>query len=152
MSKKLAVAALSLAMVVASHHSALAQDVDEFEPQVDTSADLDVDGIEPGVDTSAVDTTQATATVGERDSVPATGRPTNASTVDSIQLNASQITGNQELPQVLYIVPWKNSDLGDLVGRPVNTLLDEVLAPADREVLKRQIAYYEDLNPETDGD
>ena len=47
---------------------------------------------------------------------------------------------------MLYIVPWKSSDLGDLVGRPVNTLLDEVLAPADREVFIRQVRYYEDLH------
>ena len=38
------------------------------------------------------------------------------------------------MPKVLYIVPWKKSDLGDLVGRPVNTLLDEVLEPVDPEV------------------
>ena len=27
------------------------------------------------------------------------------------------ITGNSELPKVMYIVPWKHSDLGDLVGQ-----------------------------------
>ena len=33
----------------------------------------------------------------------------------------------------------------DLVGRPVNTLLDEVLAPVDPEVFERQLEYYETL-------
>ena len=47
---------------------------------------------------------------------------------------------------MLYIVPWKRSDLGDLVGRPVNTLLDEVLAPVDPEVFERQLSYYETLH------
>jgi hypothetical protein len=47
---------------------------------------------------------------------------------------------------VLYIVPWKRSDLGDLVGRPVNTLLDEVLAPVDPEVFERHLSYYESLH------
>jgi hypothetical protein len=46
---------------------------------------------------------------------------------------------------VLYIVPWKQSDLGDLVGRPVNTLLDEVLAPLDPAVFERRLDYYETL-------
>ena len=46
---------------------------------------------------------------------------------------------------MLYIVPWKKSDLGDLVGRPVNTLLDEVLAPVDPEVFERHLKYYETL-------
>jgi hypothetical protein len=50
------------------------------------------------------------------------------------------------LPKVLYIVPWKKSDLGDLVGRPVNTLLDEVLAPVDPAVFERHLSYYESLH------
>jgi hypothetical protein len=50
---------------------------------------------------------------------------------------------------VLYIVPWKRSDLGDLVGRPVNTLLDDVLAPVDPEVFERQLNYYESLYGES---
>jgi hypothetical protein len=43
-------------------------------------------------------------------------------------------------------VPWKKSDLGDLVGRPVNTLLDEVLAPVDPAVFERHLSYYESLH------
>ena len=34
---------------------------------------------------------------------------------DHLQLDTTDITGNQELPKVLYIVPWKRSDLGDLL-------------------------------------
>ena len=60
-------------------------------------------------------------------------------------MGRTEITGNQELPKVLYIVPWQKSDPGDLMGRPVNTLLDEVLAPIDREEFVRQVEYYGDL-------
>jgi hypothetical protein len=67
---------------------------------------------------------------------------------DNLQLDSTQITGNRELPKVLYIVPWKRSDLGDLVGKPVNSLLDEVLAPVDRDVFKRQNRYYDALKPD----
>ena len=63
-----------------------------------------------------------------------------------MDLGTTSITGNQELPKVLYIVPWKKSDLGDLVGRPVNTLLDEVLAPIDPDVFQRNLEYYETLH------
>ena len=66
--------------------------------------------------------------------------------LDSLDLGTTSITGNAELPKVLYIVPWKKSDLGDLVGRPVNTLLDEVLAPVDPEVFERHLSYYETLH------
>ena len=65
--------------------------------------------------------------------------------MDSRDLGTTSITGNAELPKVLYIVPWKKSDLGDLVGRPVNTLLDEVLAPVDPAVFERHLSYYDSL-------
>ena len=67
---------------------------------------------------------------------------------DRLELDTTQITGNRELPKVLYIVPWKRSDLGDLVGKPVNSLLDEVLAPVDRDVFKRENRYYDALKPD----
>lgn len=65
--------------------------------------------------------------------------------MDRVELDASQITGNRELPRVLYIVPWKRSDLGDLTGKPVNSLLDEVLAPVDRDVFRRETRYFDAL-------
>jgi hypothetical protein len=68
---------------------------------------------------------------------------------DRLELEATQITGNRELPRVLYVVPWKRSDLGDLAGRPANSLLDEVLAPVDRDVFRRQNRYYQALKPDS---
>jgi hypothetical protein len=67
---------------------------------------------------------------------------------DRLELETTDVTGNSELPKVLYIVPWKRSDLGDMVGRPVNSLLDEVLQPLDRDVFNRQNRYYDALKPE----
>jgi len=66
---------------------------------------------------------------------------------DRLELDATDITGNRELPKVLYIVPWKRSDLGDVVGKPVNSLLDEVLQPLDRDVFRRENRYYDALQP-----
>ena len=68
-----------------------------------------------------------------------------AGQLDRLQLDASAITGNQELPRVMYIVPWKESGIGELSGKPVNSLLDEVLAPIDREVFGRQVRYFDQL-------
>ena len=70
---------------------------------------------------------------------------TSAEAEDELMLERTEITGNSELPKVLYIVPWQKSDPGALVGKPVNTLLDEVLAPLDREEFIRQVDYYRDL-------
>jgi hypothetical protein len=61
---------------------------------------------------------------------------------DRADIDRTQIIGNRELPKVLYIVPWKKPLPGTLSGRPVASVLDEALAPLDREVLKRQIHYH----------
>jgi hypothetical protein len=60
---------------------------------------------------------------------------------DRADLDRTQIIGNRELPKVLYIVPWKKPLPGTLSGRPVHSVLDEALAPVDREVFRRQVAY-----------
>ncbi len=67
---------------------------------------------------------------------------------DRIELEATQITGNRELPNVMYVVPWKKPDLGDFAGRPPKSLLDELLAPVDREVFQRQNRYFAALQPD----
>lgn len=62
---------------------------------------------------------------------------------DSMTLDGTTITGNSELPKALHIVPWKSSEAGDLAGRPMNSLVDEALAPVDREVFLRELEYYD---------
>jgi hypothetical protein len=61
---------------------------------------------------------------------------------DRLELGTATVTGDREQPKVLYIVPWKKSDIGDLAGKPMNSLVDEILAPVDREVFKREVVYY----------
>jgi hypothetical protein len=65
---------------------------------------------------------------------------------DRLDLDTTTVTGNRELPKVLYIVPWKKADLGDLPAQPFNTLLDEVLTPVDRDVFRREVTYYGAVN------
>ena len=80
-----------------------------------------------------------------------TRRTTDGNQVmDEIDLGRTEITGNQELPTVMYIVPWQKSDPGQLLGRPVNSLLEEVMAPIDRSEFMRQVDYYGDLNAKDD--
>ncbi len=73
----------------------------------------------------------------------AAGAPARAQ--DRIELETTQISGNRELPKVMYVVPWRKPDLGDFSGRPPNSLLDEALAPVDRDVFRRQNRYYASL-------
>lgn len=102
--------------------------------------EMDDEDLMPAVDTSAAVEEEAPAPVQD-----VTRTTTGDRVMDSMELSRTEITGNQELPKVLYIVPWQKSDPGDLMGRPVNSLLDEILAPVDREEFIRQVGYYNDL-------
>jgi hypothetical protein len=62
---------------------------------------------------------------------------------DRANIETTQIVGNRELPKVLYIVPWKKPTPAELAGRAPSSLLDEVLAPIDRDVFRRQINFAE---------
>jgi hypothetical protein len=116
-----------LAMMLATP-AAFAQDADEE------------DDLMPAVDTSAMVEEE------ERAAAEDVTRTTSGNRVmDSMELSRTEVHGNQELPKVLYIVPWQKSNPGDLMGRPVNTLLDEVLAPLDRDEFRRQVEYFNDL-------
>jgi len=68
-----------------------------------------------------------------------------AQAADRADLEGTSIFGSSELPKVLYIVPWKKPEVGDLVGRPVTSLLDEALAPVDRDVFRRQVEFHDML-------
>ncbi len=116
-----------------------ADDVDSPEPAVDTSAATanERDEIEPAVSTAVL-------------AADVTREQSGGQVMDRMELGRTEITGNAELPTVMYIVPWQKADPGDLMGRPVNTLLDEVLAPVDREEFLRQVDYYGDLYGEDD--
>jgi hypothetical protein len=123
------------------------------------------DALEPGVNTSAPSSTPTAppADVAPRPAATPAATPAGAKPAatagtpnkpgakgnakDRLELDSTQITGNRELPKVMYIVPWRGAELGDLVGRPVNSLLDEVLEPVDRDVFRRQNRYYEALQP-----
>ena len=60
---------------------------------------------------------------------------------DRADVDRTKIIGNSELPKVLYIVPWKKPLPGDLSVRPTGGVLDEALAPVDRDVFRRQVHY-----------
>ncbi|HSC16060.1 MAG TPA: hypothetical protein VLI71_13130 [Gammaproteobacteria bacterium] len=151
-----AIVTIALALLAAS---AAAQQSERRAPLAD------IDDLEPAVDVS-----EPRVAVAQRPATPPAAAPASPSTpaavappapapvqpspqaerpaprvMDSLDLGTTSITGNAELPKVLYIVPWKKSDLGDLVGRPVNTLLDEVLAPVDPAVFERHLSYYDSL-------
>ncbi len=64
-----------------------------------------------------------------------------ASAQDRAAIDRTQIIGNRELPKVLYIVPWKKPLPGELSSRPPVSVIDEVLAPLDRDEFRRQLSF-----------
>ena len=77
--------------------------------------------------------------------IPALLSATTIVAAERITMDETAVIGNQELPKVLYIVPWKKSELPGLNKPPLDALIDDALQPLDRNVLKRQIEYYEAL-------
>jgi hypothetical protein len=135
--------AVFVAMLLMTYAVSAQDETEDIGPAVDTSAPesleeeaLQSEEISPAVDTSTSSNEISRSTTGSR-------------VMDSIELGRTEITGNQELPTVMYIVPWQKADPGDLMGKPVNTLLDEILAPIDREEFVRQVDYYNDLYGDT---
>jgi hypothetical protein len=128
---------------------------ESIDPGVNTSAPApSSEAMEPGVNTSAPAAAPATpakpqpaTTPNKPAAKPQSPAASRGNAKDRLDLDSTQITGNRELPKVLYIVPWRSAELGDLVGRPVNSLLDEVLEPVDRDVFRRQNRYFEALQP-----
>ncbi len=143
MNKLLYLALLLLAAAAVAQEPAVAPAApqDSMEPGVDTSAPAPAPAPRP----APADTPAAAKPATPSNSANKPARKGNAK--DFLDLDATQITGNRELPKVLYIVPWRSAELGDLVGRPVNSLLDEVLEPVDRDVFRRQNRYFEALQP-----
>jgi len=60
---------------------------------------------------------------------------------ERINMEALSIIGNKELPNILYILPWKHSDLPDMVELPLSGLINDALKPIDRKTILRQQHY-----------
>jgi hypothetical protein len=62
-------------------------------------------------------------------------------------VSGMSITGNNETPKSLYIVPWKSSEIG-LETNLTSSLLNEDMAPVDKIVFMRELDFYKLSNPE----
>ncbi len=116
-----------------------------IEPTARVNAEQ-IEAGEPRALTSSMEADSATKSQPTPSPAPVPRKsPKPSKNADRIDLDTTTVTGNRELPKVMYVVPWKKSDIGDLTGRPLNSLLDEVLAPVDRDVFRREVAYYKGM-------
>ena len=61
----------------------------------------------------------------------------------SLQLEGTAITGNKELPRVLYIVPWKSVERFEIKSPEITSIMDQKLQPIERAAFKRTIDYHQ---------
>jgi hypothetical protein len=106
-------------------------------------------GAEPDAATAAVEPVQPPANAPPAASV-VTAAPTER-VVDRLRLDTTAITGNRELPKVMSIVPWKPAEPPAGPERPMGSLIEELLAPLDRDEFRREITYYRDLTSQSSG-
>jgi hypothetical protein len=143
-------AALVCTLACAAPAFGQAQSPDDLQPGVNTSA------MPPQPPASGAAAKSATHTAADtvpgapaKGGAPAAGKAAKpGKAAERLDLGATEITGNKELPKVMYVVPWKRADLGDLTGKPANSLVDEILQPVDRDVFNRQQRYYHTVAPE----
>lgn len=69
-----------------------------------------------------------------------------------VEMEGTTIRGASELPKVLYIVPWKKSDIGDVSIQPADDIFNEELAPLDRDIFRRQVMFYDQLQKDANVD
>ena len=79
------------------------------------------------------------------DKKPEKKTPTRSAPDEVKELSGISIIGNKEAPKSLYIVPWKDSQVG-VESSLTSGLLDERMQPVDKEVFMRELNYYQLTN------
>jgi len=57
----------------------------------------------------------------------------------------STFVGDKEQPSVSYFIPWKPPEGPDKLYRPIKSISGNALDPVDRDVLARNIQFYDEL-------
>lgn len=68
---------------------------------------------------------------------------------EGVVVLSDTVTGNQEQPKVLYIVPWQPAEDTTILSQPLTTKLHrDVFAHIERPEHVRELQYLEQLAPE----
>lgn len=68
----------------------------------------------------------------------------NAQDEEVVNIDAT-ITGNQEQPKVLYIVPWKQTKDTSILSRGLESRLSDVFDHVDRSEHMREVEFFETM-------
>jgi hypothetical protein len=75
---------------------------------------------------------------------------TNVTAQERIDLESTFI-GDKEQPSVSYFIPWKAPEGPSKLYRPIKSISGNVLDPVDRDVLARNVQFYNELSLEGGG-
>lgn len=64
---------------------------------------------------------------------------------DEVVNLSTTITGNQEQPKVLYIVPWKQTEDNTILEQPLESKFSDVFAHVEREEHSREVEFIDAL-------
>ncbi len=81
-----------------------------------------------------------TGTAAGQDGGPSPANPA-AEPAEVKTLSGMSVVGNDEAPKSLFIVPWKQSELGSVTS--MQKMLSESAVPVDRDEFMRQLEFYE---------
>ena len=60
-----------------------------------------------------------------------------------LDLDATSIIGNRELPRIVYLIAWRDAPEGDILEQSLDINHDNQMVPLDRDVFQRQISYHD---------
>lgn len=60
-----------------------------------------------------------------------------------LDLEATSIIGNREVPRIIYLLAWKKAPQGDILQQQLDSLHNAEVKPLDRDVFNRRIGYHE---------
>lgn len=69
-----------------------------------------------------------------------------ASAQVEIESKGMTVTGQRELPKVLYIVPWKRMQSSEIEAPQTSALVADVLDPIDPASFRKRLQYFEILD------
>ena len=69
--------------------------------------------------------------------------PVCAQAAERIQMEGTEIVGSQELPRVLYIVPWQTARRFEIETPPITSIMERRLQPLERAAFRRKVHYHE---------
>lgn len=60
-----------------------------------------------------------------------------------LTIEGTKIRGNQELPTILYLVPWQNPEIQSITAPEQNFAVQRELKPLERSEFQRLMGYHE---------